>query len=150
MQITIKHRWTGESLWTGDAGNILDAVEKANLDGASLVGANLDWADLSRANLSRANLDGASLVGANLDWADLTPIRDDLWALLSAQPQEVPALRTALVEGRIDGSVYDGECSCLVGTLAKAAGVNHRGLKWVDQWLANMRAAFGPIAETAR
>ena len=45
--------------------------------------------------------------------------RDDLWSILDLAPNEVGGLRDALVNGRVDGSVYDGECCCIVGTLGK-------------------------------
>ena len=44
----------------------------ADLKGADLTGANLEWADLEGADLTGANLEGADLKGANLGWADLT------------------------------------------------------------------------------
>jgi hypothetical protein len=149
----------------------------ASLDGASLVGASLDGARLDGARLVGARLDGASLVGARLDGANLTPIRDDLWAVLSSAPAEVEGLRLAIIEGRIEGSTYEGECACLVGTIANVRHENylnlgalrpnsyrpaecfflaiHKGdtpetnqfsklaLEWVDQWLSNVRTAFG-------
>ena len=41
---------------------------RANLDGADLRRANLDGANLYGADLRRANLDGANLDGANIDY----------------------------------------------------------------------------------
>ncbi|KDB58419.1 pentapeptide repeat-containing protein [Bordetella bronchiseptica] len=109
----------------------------ANLRGADLRGANLRGADLRGANLRGADLGGANLRGADLRGADLgdanlTPIRDDMWAVLSATPTEVPALIAALKAGRVDGSTYQGECACLVGTLANAREVSYSSIESLE------------------
>jgi Pentapeptide repeats (8 copies) len=124
----ILKRWTDAVLWEGEAGTGAEAVYAALKSGANLRDADLSGADLRDADLGGADLRGADLSGADLRDADLAPIRDDLWAVLSASPAEVPGLLTAIHEGRIDGSTYEGECACLVGTLEHVAGAPHNTL----------------------
>jgi hypothetical protein len=100
----------------------------ADLSDADLSGADLRGADLSDADLRDAVLRDADLRGADLRGADLTPVRDDFWAVIASVPSEIPALRAALVEGRVDGSTYHGDCACLVGTVANARHCAYDGI----------------------
>ena len=71
----------------------------------------------------------ADLTGANLaDGKNLATVRADLHAVLDIVPQEVPALLAAVRAGKINGTVYEGECACLVGTIAKARGCSYTAL----------------------
>ena len=121
----------------------------ADLSEADLSGADLRRADLRDANLFRADLEGADLTGAdlkgarltcadledvkldrtNLDDAQLDEIREDFWNVLESSPNEVVGFLKKLQAGQIDGSCYEGECACLIGTLARLRGCNYSELK---------------------
>jgi hypothetical protein len=109
--------------------NLSDAyLSDANLSGANLSGANLSGANLSDAYLRDANLRGAYLSGANLSDAYLRGFKADVFDVLLRAPNEAQGVRDALIAGRVDGSVYEGECACLVGTIGKVRGVAYSDL----------------------
>ena len=120
---------------------------KANLRGANLGGANLRYANLGGANLRYANLRGANLSGA-----DLRQFKHDVWGVLTYAPQEVGHLITAIKEGKIDGSQYEGECCCLCGTLEKGlkAQIDIRDASSpAEQWFSMIKKGDTPETNQA-
>lgn len=125
VKVQIKHGYTDAVLFECEVPDEIEnglrvrhAFEKAASLGADLSGSYLVGADLSNSYLS----------GTNLSDADLSPIKTDFFDVLLRAPREVTALRAALLAGHVDGSTYEGECACLVGTIANARHVNHRQL----------------------
>ena len=150
----IRNRWTGAVIFEDASPTmreaVLNAISKAanltranltdaDLTAANLTAANLTRANLTRANLTRANLTAADLTDANLTDADLTDAdltdadltdaKAGLFRVLDAAPAEVAGLLSAVQEGRIAGTCYEGECSCLKGTIATLRGVKYHTMQ---------------------
>ena len=107
--------------------NLSDAnLSKADLSEANLSKADLRWADLGRADLSKADLSKADLSDANLSEANLSAIKADFLMKMMQQPFEVAGLRQFLINGKINGSSYTGECACFVGSMQKLATISGR------------------------
>ncbi|MEP7198018.1 MAG: pentapeptide repeat-containing protein, partial [Saprospiraceae bacterium] len=94
-------------------------LKGADLRGAYLKGAYLKGAYLKGADLKGAYLEGADLRGAYLEGAYLDPIRIDFFDVLLHSIPEIEFLKQSIIDGKVDGSTYIGECACLVGTLEK-------------------------------
>ena len=129
------------------------ALERVVEQKQDLSGADLSDANLRDANLRDANLRGASLSGADLSGADLSGFKVDLFDVLMRAPNEIAGLRSALVEGRVDGSTYSGECACLVGTIANVRqasygslgnGLEPDGGRPIEQWFTNISKGDTP------
>jgi hypothetical protein len=90
----------------------------AYLCDAYLYNAYLRGADLRDAKLREADLRGADLRDVDLRSANLNPIKEDFFNKLELAKGEVVGLYDHLIRGKINGSCYEGECACFVGTIA--------------------------------
>ncbi len=125
----------------------------ADLSGADLRGADLRGANLRGANLRDAYLRGAYLRGANLSDADLRSFKADFWAVLTTARKEIPGLVKAMREGRINGSTYEGDCACLVGTIANVRHVpvdtlERDSSRPAEQWFLMIKNGDKPNDDT--
>ena len=99
-------------------GSVLFSFEKEN---------NTIRDTLEQAVKSGANLRGAYLSDANLRGHDekTLPIQyinlcsRDMLFVFQHLKHELPYLREKLIEGKVNGSQYEGECACLIGSLGK-------------------------------
>ena len=127
LKIEIKHWMTGSVLfdYEKEQNTIKDTVVEANLRGANLREANLRGANLRGANLYGADLRGADLRGADLEKLPQDYINQcsrDMLFVFEHLKSELSAFREKLVNGEIDGTQYEGDCACLIGTLGKVGG----------------------------
>ena len=153
IKLQIKNRWTGSVIFELETENntmrqtveayikeeLLKGKYRANLTDADLIRANLTSADLTRANLIRANLIDANLTDANLTRANLTCAnltsanltfaKNDMFLVLLHAIPEISFLKKNIIEGKIDGSTYDGDCACLSGTLVNSCFLNKNNTK---------------------
>src|SRR3990167_2405162 len=103
-------------------------LSNADLSGSNLSGSNLSNADLSGSNLSDAHLSCADLSGSTLSYTDLSAIKTDYFSVLSIAKDEVLSFYNLVLEGKINGRVYEGDCVCLVGSIANIRKENHEKL----------------------
>jgi uncharacterized protein YjbI with pentapeptide repeats len=117
-----------------------------DLTGANLTGVDLTGVDLTGAILTRANLTGAILTGVDLTRAILTDIKNDMFIVLLHAIPEIKFLKQNIIEGKIHGSTYEGECACLSGTLKNGSKKSNGNLeKIVSDNIMSCRNSSRPI-----
>lgn len=134
--------------------NLRDAdLRGADLSGADLSGAYLEGANLRDADLRDADLRGANLSGADLSDASLVYFKTDFFDILLRAPKEITGLRQSLIDGKVDGSIYQGACACLLGTIANIRGcefntigngITPNASRPAEQWFAMIKPDHTP------
>ena len=138
-------------------------LQDAHLQGADLRGAYLRGAYLRGVHLQGAHLQGADVRGAYLGGVDLTGVdltgldlkwfKNDFWAVLCDYPTEAEGVKKALVEGRVNGSTYSGECACLIGTISnikkcKVEELEKDSNRPAEQWFLGINEGDTPETNT--
>lgn len=146
--VEIKHRWYANILFSAEI-EAPESTSEAVKTGLAVKEAVKRGADLSGASLSGADLGDAK------DIPEITyrSIKADFWMILTQNPGEVPALISALREGRVNGSTYSGPCACLIGTIANAKHVDASALECdayrpAESWFMSIREGDEPGDET--
>ena len=71
------------------------------------------YAYLGGANLGDANLGGAK----NIPQLYINTCSQQMLYIFTQLKHELPRLRKKIVDGQIEGTQYEGDCCCLIGTL---------------------------------
>jgi uncharacterized protein YjbI with pentapeptide repeats len=82
----------------------------------------------------------------------LDSIKMDFFGRMLLAQHEIPALRQAIVDGKVSGSSYEGECCCFVGTVAKIAGCHYNSLPRLkpdsnsdtEKWFYGIQKGYTP------
>jgi hypothetical protein len=118
IKIEVK-TWGGSVLFAYEKedNTIKDTLVEAVKTGADLTGADLTGADLTGADLTGADLRGFNEKTLPEDY--INQCSRDMLFVMEHLKDELPYLREKLVKGEVDGSQYEGECACLIGSLGK-------------------------------
>jgi len=145
MKFEIKHRLSGDVLFSLETENMKLCVEAAVRSGANLYGANLYGANLFRANLFRAYLFRADLYEAS----GVNPYRCTPLLVLLDQPGKIRAYK--LVNGNSEGPYNGGIIYKIGGTYTVSdadmqidvkcgAGINLATMDWcMNNWQKGYR-----------
>ena len=103
------------------------SFDGSSFDGSRFVdsifdGSIFDGSSFVRSSFVDSSFVDSSFVRSSFDGED--EAKEDFMRIMAWAEAEIPAVICALKEGRVNGSVYAGECSCLVGTIATARGVD--------------------------
>ena len=82
----------------------------------------------------------------------MLPFKADFFEILAHAIPEIPSLRQSLIDGKINGTCYEGECACLVGTIAiirkcdygLLEGIKPDGSRPAEKWFYGIKTGDKP------
>ena len=114
---------------------------------SSFVGSSFDDSRFVGSRFDETRFDGSRFDGSSFSTLNFNNAKNDFFATLLYLPSEVAALKAALIEGRIDGSQYEGECACLKGTLERVAKKEEEEIGWKHDVSAPAETFFLSISQ---
>jgi hypothetical protein len=75
---------------------------------------------------------------------DLAAVKQDLHKVLELAPWEAESVRLAVIQGKVDGRTYGGECCCVKGIIAQNLGIE---TSQINRFYGIMPDAHSPMEE---
>jgi len=119
----------------------------ALVSGGRVSGGRVSGGWVSGGEVSGGEVKEGEIIG--LDPEEEKAIKNDLYEILAQNRAEVPGLLEKLREGKIEGSVYQGSCACLVGTIANIKQCDYRTIgpnvdRPAEQWFLGISEGDTP------
>jgi uncharacterized protein YjbI with pentapeptide repeats len=120
--------------------------DNSRFDNSSFDNSRFDNSSFDNSSFDSVSAESALKTGA------LESVKNDFFGRMLRQKNEVPFLKQAIIDGKINGSQYEGDCCCFVGTIAKAAHCNYKELPKLkpdsdsptEKWFMALRPGYTP------
>jgi uncharacterized protein YjbI with pentapeptide repeats len=125
--------------------------DNSRFDNSRFYNSSFDNSRFDNSRFDNSSFDSVSAESA-LKTGALESVKNDFFGRMLRQKNEVPFLKQAIIDGKINGSQYEGDCCCFVGTIAKAAHCNYKELPKLkpdsdsptEKWFMALRPGYTP------
>jgi hypothetical protein len=130
--LDVRNSWIDAIHTPGATIETLD-VRNSWIDAIHTIGATIERLDARRSWVGVIYTNDAKIKTLDANGASFVAnARENYFCILAKARSYVPALIEALEAGRINGSVYAGECACLAGTPEQERGCDHNRIVFRD------------------